>query len=186
MRMLTHPSTYPCLPALASPYIGASSLHRTKTSPPTDAQQGHPLLHCSLFPFLSGIEASSLWSSILFNVRPPVSWGFGASSLNEHRPRSSLLYVCWGPHISWCMLSVWWSSVWEISGIHINWDCWSAYRIALFSFFQPSLIQQQGPSQLLLSIGCMQISSSDSFSYLLGLPGGSHDRSHFVSTPQPQ
>jgi hypothetical protein len=21
------------------------------------------------------------------------------------------MYVCWEPHISWCMLSVWWSSV---------------------------------------------------------------------------
>jgi hypothetical protein len=42
------------------------------------------------------------------------------------------------------MLSVWWSSVWEISGVQINWDCWSSYRIAiLLSFFQPSLIQQQ-------------------------------------------
>jgi hypothetical protein len=62
----------------------------------------------------------------------------GASSLNEHRPSSPLLYVCWGPHISWCMLSVWWSSVWEISGVQVNWDCWSSYRIVLpLSFFQP-------------------------------------------------
>jgi hypothetical protein len=43
------------------------------------------------------------------------------------------------------MLPVWWSGVWEISGSRlINWDCWSSYRIALLSFFQPSLIQQQG------------------------------------------
>jgi hypothetical protein len=27
------------------------------------------------------------------------------------RPGSPLLYVCWGPHISWCMLPAWWSSV---------------------------------------------------------------------------
>ena len=58
----------------------------------------------------------------LNSLGPPVSWGLGASSLNEHRPRSPLLYVCWGPHINWCMLSVWWSSVWEISGVQINWD----------------------------------------------------------------
>jgi hypothetical protein len=44
------------------------------------------------------------------SLGPPVSWRLGASSLNEHRPGSPLLYVCWGPHISWCMLSVWWSS----------------------------------------------------------------------------
>jgi hypothetical protein len=24
------------------------------------------------------------------------------------------LYVCSGPHICWCMLSVWWSSVWKL------------------------------------------------------------------------
>ena len=44
---------------------------------------------------------------------PPVSWGLGASSLNEHKPGSALLYVCWCPHISWCVLSVWLSSVWN-------------------------------------------------------------------------
>ena len=37
---------------------------------------------------------------------PPVSWGFGASSLNEQRPRSPLLCVCVGGLISagvWCL-----------------------------------------------------------------------------------
>ena len=53
--------------------------------------------------------------------------------------------LCWGSHISWCMLPGWWSSVWEMSGIQINWGCLSSYRIALLlSFFQPSLTQQQG------------------------------------------
>jgi hypothetical protein len=53
------------------------------------------------------------------------------------------LYVFWGPHISCCMLFVWWSSVWEISGLQINWDCWSSYRVApLFRCFQSYLIQQ--------------------------------------------
>ena len=76
---------------------------------------------------------------------PLFSWGLGASSLNECGSGSPLLHVCWGPHIRWCMLSVWWSSVWEISGVQTNWDFWSSYRIALLlSFFQPSLIQQQG------------------------------------------
>ena len=81
----------------------------------------------------------------LNSLRPPVSWELGASSLNEHRPSSPLQYVSWGPHISWCMLPVWWSSVWEISGVQISWDCWSSYRVTLLlSFSQPSLIQQQG------------------------------------------
>jgi hypothetical protein len=55
----------------------------------------------------------------LNSLGPPVSWGLGASSLNEHRPRSPLPFVCWGPHFSWCTLSVWWSSVWEISGVQM-------------------------------------------------------------------
>jgi hypothetical protein len=40
--------------------------------------------------------------------------------------------------------------------------------------------------QLLLSIGWVQISASDSFSCLLGVLGDSHSRSLFVSAPQPQ
>jgi hypothetical protein len=68
---------------------------------------------------------------------PPVSWGLGASSLTEPRPGSSLLYIFWGPHISWCMLPGWCSSIWEISGFQVNWDCWSSYRVTfLLSFFQ--------------------------------------------------
>ena len=43
----------------------------------------------------------------------------------------------WGPHISWCMQLVWWSSAWETSGVQVNWDCWSSYKVALLlSFFQ--------------------------------------------------
>ena len=49
----------------------------------------------------------------------------------------------------------------------------------LLSFFQDSLIQQQGSA--LLSIGWVQISASDFFSCLLSLLEGSHDRSLFVS-----
>jgi hypothetical protein len=40
--------------------------------------------------------------------------------------------MCWGgglAHISWCTLPGWWSSVWEISGIQVNWYCWSSYRV---------------------------------------------------------
>jgi hypothetical protein len=49
--------------------------------------------------------------------------------------------VCWGPHISWCMLPGWSSSVWQISGVQVNWNCWSLFSLASFSF---SLIQPQG------------------------------------------
>ena len=37
--------------------------------------------------------------------------GLGIFYLIEPRPRSSLLYMCVGPHISWYMLPAWWSSV---------------------------------------------------------------------------
>jgi hypothetical protein len=35
--------------------------------------------------------------------------------------------MCWGPHISWCMLPGCWFSVWEILGVQVNWDCWSSW-----------------------------------------------------------
>jgi hypothetical protein len=38
------------------------------------------------------------------SLGPQVSWGLGVSSLTESRPSSPLLYMCWGPHTSWCML----------------------------------------------------------------------------------
>ena len=48
-----------------------------------------------------------------------------------------LCCMCWGPHISWCMLPNWWLSIWEILGIRVSLDCWSSCRVAvLFSFFQ--------------------------------------------------
>jgi hypothetical protein len=53
------------------------------------------------------------------------------------RPSSPLLYIGWGPHISWCMLPGSWSSFWEILRVQVNWDCW------------PVLIQGQFPPQLL-------------------------------------
>jgi hypothetical protein len=43
MRVFLYPHIHSCLPALPLPYTESSSLHRT--SPPSDAQQGHPLLH---------------------------------------------------------------------------------------------------------------------------------------------
>ena len=50
---------------------------------------------------------------------------------------NTLLYMCREPQISWCMLPSWWLSVWEISRVQVNLDCWSSYRVALFlSFFQ--------------------------------------------------
>jgi hypothetical protein len=42
-------------------------------------------------------------TSPLDSLVSPVSWGLSALSQNEPRPGSSLLYVCWEPHISWCL-----------------------------------------------------------------------------------
>ena len=70
----------------------------------------------------------------LNSLELPVSWGFGASSLNEHKPRSPLLYVCWGLHISWCMLSVWWSNVWKISGVQLR------LPVLLYGSLSPQLL----------------------------------------------
>ena len=44
--------------------------------------------------------------TFLPTLGPQVSPGLGASSLTEARPGSPLLYMCQGPHISWCMLLV--------------------------------------------------------------------------------
>jgi hypothetical protein len=70
--------------------------------------------HLHTHPTHLHVDATTLnptWP--LNSLRPPVSWRLGTASLNEYRPGSPLLYVCWGPHIIWCMLTVWWSSVWE-------------------------------------------------------------------------
>ena len=120
-------------------------LHYIFYPPPSTLWLVHiPHLHSS--PPCLNMDATTLHPTwLLRSLGLPISWGLRASSLNEHKPRSPLLYVCWGPHISCYILPVWWSSVWEILGVQINWHCWSSYRIAfLLSFFQPSLIQQQG------------------------------------------
>jgi hypothetical protein len=99
-----------------------------------------------------------------------LSWGLRASSLNEHRPNSPLLHVCWELHISWYMLSVWWSSVWEISGVQNETAGPPTRPSLLLSFFQPSLIQQQGSAASVHWLGanvCIWI-----FQLLVGSFGG--------------
>jgi hypothetical protein len=92
---------------------------------------------------------------VLNSLGPPVSWGLGASSLTEPRPCSPLLYMCWEPNNSWCILTCWWSSVWEISGVQINWDGWSCYRVTLLlSFSQPFPNSITGVSSFCPLVGC--------------------------------
>jgi hypothetical protein len=97
----------------------------------------HPLPPFQLPPPSLNIDVPILHPTWPLNsLEPP-------SSLTKPIPGSPLLYACWGPHISWCLLPVWWSSVWVSLEVQINWDCWSSYRVILLTFFQPSLIQQQ-------------------------------------------
>jgi hypothetical protein len=92
----------------------------------------------------------------LNSLEPPASWGLGASSLTETRPSCPLLYMCWGPHISWYMLPGWRSSVWEILGFQDNWDCWSCYRVVLLLlFFQPFPSSTTGFSSFCPLVGCI-------------------------------
>jgi hypothetical protein len=64
------------------------------------------------------------------------------------------------------------------SGVQINWDRCSTYRISrLLSFFQPSLIQEQGSAASVYWLGasiCIWL-----LQRLLGLLQGSHARSLF-------
>ena len=52
MRVLPKPPTHSHLPTLRFPYTGEFSLHRPKASSPIDVQQGHPLLHMPLEPWV--------------------------------------------------------------------------------------------------------------------------------------
>jgi hypothetical protein len=60
-----------------------------------------------------------------------------------------------GPHINWCMLLCWWYSVWEISGVQVNWDYWSSCRVTfLLSFFQLFSNSTTGVNIFCPLIGC--------------------------------
>ena len=113
-KYFLHPRFYPP----PGPYSDKSPTH---TSSP------FPRLHKDVLIPLSPYPTRPLYS-----LGTPISWELGASSLTEPRCSSPMLYMCWGPHISWCsMLAGWWSSGWEILGVQINWDCWFTYKINL-------------------------------------------------------
>jgi hypothetical protein len=89
----------------------------------------------------------------LNSLGPPVSWELGASSLNEHRTGSPLLHMCWGSHISWCMLPVCGPVFERSQGSRLIETAGSPTGRTLLSFFQPSLIQQQGSAVLVHWLG---------------------------------
>jgi hypothetical protein len=70
----------------------------------------------------------------------PTPWGLQFLE-GKIKPRTGnpLLYMCWGFHISWCILPyIWgWFGVLEISGVKANWVYWFSYRVThLIGFFQ--------------------------------------------------
>jgi len=87
----------------------------------------HPCLsHIPYLPYL--LPASPVYKKMSPSYPPCQTFRIpGVSSLLRwifsEWPSSSLLFMCLGPHISWCMLPGWWSSVWVISGVQVNWDC---------------------------------------------------------------
>jgi hypothetical protein len=82
------------------------TLHISYPAAPTTLQLLHISYLCPTTPLLHVDAPTPHPTWPLNSLGPPISWGLGASCLNEHRPGSPLLYVCWGPHTSWCMLSV--------------------------------------------------------------------------------
>jgi hypothetical protein len=58
-----HQPTHSHFPVLAFPYTGALSLFRTKDLPPIDVQQGHPLLHMQLNPWVLPCVLFGWWFS---------------------------------------------------------------------------------------------------------------------------
>jgi hypothetical protein len=65
------------------------------------------------------------------------------------------------------MLPRWWSNVWEISGVQVNWDCWSSYRVTflLLSFFQPFPNSTTGVRSFCPLVGCKYLPLTLSAAY---------------------
>jgi hypothetical protein len=117
--------------------------------PPYSIPHPHPPSDCSTsytsspWPCLHVVVHTPHPTWPLNSLGPPISWRLVYHFLMNKTPRSCTVCVL-GTYISCCMLPVWWSSVWEISGVQVNWCCWSSYMIAFSSAsFSFSLIHQQ-------------------------------------------
>jgi hypothetical protein len=62
MRVLPHPPT-PTSPPWHSPTLGHPEFTRPRASPPIDVQQGHPLLHMQLEPWVPPCVLFGWWFS---------------------------------------------------------------------------------------------------------------------------
>ena len=101
MMVFTDSDTHSCLPALAFPYTGGSSLHWSKGPPPIEALQDHPLLHMQLEPGVTPRVHFGYWFSpwelwegfLLVNI---VVLPIGLQTPSTPSFLSQLLH--WGPH----------------------------------------------------------------------------------------
>jgi hypothetical protein len=108
------------------------SSHYPPTIPPSNSSSTH-----SYSPASKTMSPPNPTPRCQASPLPGASHLLRVRCLFEARPGSNLLYMCWGSHISWCMLPGWWLSVREISRVQVSWDCWSSYGVALLlSFFQ--------------------------------------------------
>ena len=110
--------------------------------------------------------------------RPLNCLGPPVSSLTELRSGSPLLYMCWRPHISWCMLPGWCYSERSLGSRLIETAVPPTGSPSFSASSNLSLTQPQGVAAS--SFGWMQIFASDPFSCLLGFSEGSHDRFLFM------
>jgi hypothetical protein len=81
---------------------------------------------------------------------------------------------------SWCMLPGRWSSVWEISGVQVKWDCWSPTGLSSSSVSSSFSLIQQG------SAASVHWLPANTYIWLFQLLAGSYrgqsDRFLFVSS----
>jgi hypothetical protein len=90
----------------------------------------------SSFPLLLWEDTHTL--GLHFHEASSLYW-ITESSPTEARQGSPLLYMCWVPGTSSCMLFGWWLSLWKLPGVQVSWHCWCSYRVViLFSSFCPS------------------------------------------------
>ena len=90
-----------------------------------------PLIHPPVFPHpIPPSHPLSMWMSLpppyLTSKHPGVSSLLRVTCIISgwtQTWQSSTVCVL-GASYHWYMLPVWWSSVWEILGAQINWDCW--------------------------------------------------------------
>ena len=105
------------------PLLGPPSLSSSLMTPPLCLWEGaHTHAHAHVY--------LPLWASSLYRIRHILShWG--------QTRQSSATYVPGA--MDHPMYALWWLSLWELWGVHVNWYCCSSYGVVIpFSSFSPS------------------------------------------------